>query len=97
MDETSAASMKLRCAIIFPALHKLVADKKQDRAGAVERRINHWKDGVFPERGWREQDHAAGLVVRRFTITKHSPNINNVNNSSVASEFGSEKVVGLAG
>ncbi len=95
------------------ALDEAAADEKQHGARAVERALMPGKMAYLPRvAGVRKRsrflaplgmtrmeaaDHAAGLVVRRFTITKHNPNMKSVNKTSVASDSGKENVVGLAG
>ena len=66
---------------------------QQHGTGAVERGIDDREDGVI----CRTLHHAAGLVVRRFTITNAKLNIKSENKTSVAMEAGSGNTAGLAG
>src|SRR6266852_1316291 len=70
-----------------------VRGHQQYCAGAVECGVDHRKDSVLC---W-VLHHAAGLVVRRFTIRKASPNMKSENSTSVAIEATSENSPWLAG
>ncbi len=78
---------------MLAALDIAVANKQQHRAGAIQGRVDHWIDRVL----FRNHAHAAGLVVRRLTITNARPNMNSENNTRVASEDGRSNIAGLAG
>src|SRR5437016_13967332 len=75
------------------AVDKAVSNQQQHGAGTVQRGIDDGEDCVL---GWVGH-HAAGLVVRRFTITKASPNVKPENKISVAREENKEKLSGVAG
>src|SRR5579863_1329358 len=75
----------------FATHNQAAANQQQNRAGPVQTSDQGREVGVLLG------NHAAGLVVRRFTMKKDSPNITAANKPSADIETGKEATVGLAG
>src|SRR5580692_10064821 len=75
------------------ALDETASHQQQHGAGAIQAGVNRWETSELR----RNLHHAAGLVVRRFTRKKHSPNMKIVNRVSMPIEAGSGNTVGLSG
>ncbi len=75
----------------FAAHNQAAASQQQHRAGPVQTRDQRREVGVLL------RDHAAGLVLRRFTMKNDNPNMATANRPRADIETGSEVSVGLAG
>jgi hypothetical protein len=75
----------------FAAHNQAAPNQQQDRAGSVQTSDQSREVSVLLG------NHAAGLVVRRFTIKKDNPNMTAANKPSADIETAREASVGLAG
>src|SRR5580698_3172983 len=75
----------------FATHNQAAANQQQNRAGSVQTSDQGREVGILLG------NHAAGLVLRRFTIKKDNPNMTAANNPSAIIETGREVSVGLAG
>ena len=92
-EVTTAAIMTARCAAIRPRLMKLRPTSSSTALVPFSVALICRESRVL----WQNLHHAAGLVERRFTRKKHSPNMKIVNSASAAMEAGSGNTVGLSG
>ena len=75
----------------FAAHNQAAANQQQNRARPVQTSDQGRKVGVL------FRNHAAGFVVRRFTIIKQSANMQIVNRTNANIDVGREVTIGLAG